>query len=135
MTTKTESEKKIVKRIRRHKRIRAKVVGTAQRPRLSVFRSSQHIYVQLIDDSKNKTLASASDKDLTLKKTKVEIKKEDGKEQLKGKQALAWEVGKIIALKAKEMKIDTVVFDRGGNIYHGRIKCLADGARKGGLKF
>jgi len=110
------------KRIRRHKKIRMSIKGTKNRPRLFVFRSNQHIYAQLIDDDKSKILVSASDKGL---KTKKGEKKSD----------IAKEVGKLIAKKAVESKIEKVVFDRGGVIFHGRIKSLADGAREGGLKF
>lgn len=109
------------KRIRRHKKIRKTMHGTAQMPRLCVFRSNQHIYAQLIDDDKEKVLAVASDKDLKAKKGK--------------KSDLAKEVGKLIAKKAIEMKIEKVVFDRGGILFHGRVKALAEGAREGGLKF
>ena len=96
--------------------------GTKDRPRLFVFRSNQHIYAQLIDDDKAKVLMSASDKDL--KGTKKENKSESARQ-----------VGVFIAKKAVEGKIEEVVFDRGGTVYHGRIKALADGAREGGLKF
>ena len=96
--------------------------GTKDRPRFFVFRSNQHIYAQLIDDDKAKILISASDKDL---KTKKGGKKSD----------VAKEVGKFIAKKAMESKIEKVVFDRGGIVFHGRIKALAEGAREEGLKF
>ena len=105
----------------KHKRIRAKISGTSKRPRLHVFRSLRHIYVQVIDDSKGKTLLSASDHNVNTKE--------------KGKTSVAFALGKKIAEEAKEKKIKEVVFDRGGNIYHGRIKAVADGARDGGLKF
>ncbi|MBI2625310.1 MAG: 50S ribosomal protein L18 [Candidatus Nealsonbacteria bacterium] len=118
MKTKVKNEK----RIRRHKRVRAKIFGTAVRPRLCVFRSGKHIYAQLIDDIKGKTLDSASD--LELKKTKI-----------KGRVASSNEVGKLIAKKALEKKIEKAVFDRGGYRYHGRVKSFAEGAREGGLKF
>lgn len=109
------------KRLVRHKRIRAKVSGTALRPRLCVFRSGKHIYAQLVDDGKGKVLFSASDSALgKAKQTKVEK---------------AREVGKLIAEKAKKAKMEKVVFDRGGYGYHGRIKAVAEGAREGGLKF
>lgn len=110
------------KRERKRKRIRAKIFGKQERPRLAVFRSLRHIYIQLIDDSKNKTLAAASDYDLKdrNKKTKKEIAKE---------------VGVLAAKRALEKKITEVVFDRGGFKYQGRIKALAEGAREGGLKF
>ncbi|MEI7424538.1 MAG: 50S ribosomal protein L18 [Candidatus Staskawiczbacteria bacterium] len=112
------------KRIRRHKKIRIYVQGTKDRPRLFVFRSNQHIYAQLIDDDTSKVLVSASDKDLKLTKAS-KLKKSD----------IAKEVGKLIAGKAIENKIEAVVFDRGGTLFHGRVKSLADGAREGGLKF
>jgi large subunit ribosomal protein L18 len=103
--------------------IRKKVVGTTQKPRLSVFRSNNDIYVQLIDDHDGKTLASASsrDKDIVAQKVnKVE------KSKL---------VGQAIARKASELGLKDVIFDRGGNLYHGRVKAVADGAREGGLVF
>lgn len=115
-------EKK-AKRIRRHKRVRAKVSGTGKRPRLCVFKSQKHIYGQLIDDDKGKTLAQASDLELSKKSEK------------QGKMNIALEVGKLIAGKAKDLKIEKVVFDRGGYKFHGKIKSLAEGAREGGLKF
>jgi large subunit ribosomal protein L18 len=104
-------------------RIRAKIAGTAQKPRLSVFRSNTDIYVQLIDDDNSVTLAAASSRDKDIKAQTVN-KSEKGKL-----------VGQAIALKAKELGIETVVFDRGGNLYHGRVKAVADGAREGGLQF
>ena len=106
------------KKIRRHNRVRAKVKGTSQMPRLCVFRSNQHITAQVIDDEKGKTIIFASD------------------EKLKGnKSQKAIEVGKAIAKLAQEKKISKIVFDRGGFNYHGRVKALADGAREGGLQF
>jgi len=110
------------RRLRIRRRIRKISSGTETRPRLSVFRSNKEIYVQLIDDVNGKTLAAASsrDKDVDAKGTKSEI---------------ASAVGKAIAEKAKKAGIDTVSFDRGGNLYHGRVKSLAEGAREGGLKF
>jgi large subunit ribosomal protein L18 len=110
------------KRIRRHKKIRQSMHGSAQRPRLCVFRSNQHIYAQLIDDDNAKVLAHVSD--ISLK-----IKKGDKKSDT------AKEIGKLIAKKAIENKIEKVVFDRGGIVFHGRIRALAEGAREGGLKF
>lgn len=110
------------KRIRRHKKIRMDIFGTKDRPRLFVFRSNQHIYAQLMDDDKAKVLVSVADKDIKIKKGE---KKSD----------VAREVGKLIAQKAIEAKISTIVFDRGGVVYHGRVKALAEGAREGGLKF
>ena len=117
MVTKTERRQKI------RYGIRKKVSGTAQKPRLSVFRSNNDIYVQLIDDEDGKTLAAASsrDKDIVAQKApKVE------KSKL---------VGAAIARKATELGLKDVVFDRGGNLYHGRVKAVADGAREGGLNF
>lgn len=110
---------KIVQRTRRRKRIRAKVFGTPAKPRLSIFKSNKFTYAQVIDDTTGKTLVSAND---------MEIKKG-------GKLEKAGEVGKLVAERAKEKKINTVVFDRGGFIYTGRVKALAEGARAGGLEF
>lgn len=103
--------------------IRAKISGTTAKPRLSVYRSNNEIYVQLIDDSKGQTIASASSKDKDIAAQKVN-KTEKGKL-----------VGVAIARKAGEIGLKEVVFDRGGYLYHGRVKALADGAREGGLKF
>jgi large subunit ribosomal protein L18 len=114
------SDKK-TKRQRRHTKVRAKIHGTKDKPRLCVFRSINHIYAQLIDDGEGKVLISISDKEI--KKPKI------------NKTEIAKEVGKLVAKKALEKKIETVVFDRGGFIFHGRIKAVADGAREGGLKF
>lgn len=100
------------KRVRRHKRIRAEIFGTKERPRLCIFRSNKYIYGQLIDDQIGKTLAAA-----------------------RGKIKDALQVGKLVAKKAKDLKIEKVVFDRGGYSYHGKIKSLAEAAREGGLKF
>jgi large subunit ribosomal protein L18 len=116
----------VTKSIRREKirfRIRRKISGTAQRPRLSVFRSNNDIYVQLIDDDGSKTLASASsrDKDIVARK---------GTKSEKSKL-----VGAAIARKAVELGLKDVIFDRGGYLYHGRVKSVADGAREGGLNF
>jgi large subunit ribosomal protein L18 len=104
-------------------RIRRKISGTAQKPRLSVFRSNTDIYVQLIDDDNSVTLASASSKD-------KDIKAQAGTKTEKSKM-----VGQAIARKATELGLTSVVFDRGGNLYHGRIKAVADGAREAGLQF
>ena len=112
-------EKK-AKRIIRHKRVRAKVLGSSEKPRLCVFRSNQHIYAQLINDATGKTIASVSDVDLKLKDKKADASKK---------------VGTEIGKKAVENKIIEVVFDRGGYKYHGRVKSLAEGAREAGLKF
>ena len=120
------------KRYRRHRRVRAKIFGTVERPRLYVFRSAHHIYAQLINDEKGETILSSSD--LKLKKAKTQIR---GKEKVNriGKIATAYEIGKLIAKKALEKKIEKVVFDKGGYKYHGRVKALAEGARDSGLKF
>ena len=109
-------------RERRHRRVRAKVFGTAERPRLVVFRSNRGIEAQLVDDLEGKTLAAASW--LQLKKSFKGTKTEQ-----------AAEVGKLLAQKAKQSGVETAVFDRAGYLYHGRVKALADGAREGGLKF
>ena len=114
---------KVIRRQKLRWRIRTRVQGTAQKPRLSVFRSNKDIYVQLIDDNNGTTLAAASsrDKDIAaVKGTKV---------------AQSASVGKAIAQKAKALGIESCVFDRGGYLYHGRVKSVADGAREGGLKF
>ncbi|NJR48511.1 MAG: 50S ribosomal protein L18 [Leptolyngbyaceae cyanobacterium CSU_1_3] len=110
---------------RRHARIRKRVEGTLERPRLSVFRSNQHIYAQVIDDTAQHTLAAASTLDPELK-----AKLESGSNQ----EASA-EVGKLVAQRALAKGIQTVVFDRGGNLYHGRVKSLAEAAREAGLDF
>lgn len=104
-------------------RIRKKVAGTAQKPRLAVFRSNADIYVQIIDDVEGKTLAAASSRDKDINAQKV-TKSEKSKL-----------VGQAIARKAKDLGITTIVFDRGGNLYHGRVKAVAEGAREGGLQF
>ncbi|MFA6296617.1 MAG: 50S ribosomal protein L18 [Patescibacteria group bacterium] len=108
-------------RTRRHKRIRARMKGFSTKPRLAVFRSNKHIYAQLIDDNAGKTLLAGKDSEL--------------KDMKKKKGEIAFEVGKLIAKKAIEKNITEAVFDRGGYKYAGRVKSLADGARKGGLKF
>ncbi len=112
-------------RLRRHIRVREKIKGTPDRPRLCVFRSLNHIYAQVIDDTKGQTLAAASTLDA------------DVKAQLDGKKKSeqAGVVGEALAKKALEKGVTTVVFDRGGYQYHGRVKALAEAARKGGLKF
>jgi large subunit ribosomal protein L18 len=108
-------------RERRHRRVRGKVTGTAERPRLAVFRSNLGISAQLVDDHAGRTLAAATWQNLS---------------KLKGsKTDQAKEVGKSLAAKAKEAGVQTCVFDRGGYLYHGRVKALAEGAREGGLKF
>ena len=109
-------------RLRRHARVRAKISGTAECPRLNVFRSSQHIYAQIIDDVKGVTLVAASST-------------EKGFEGFGGNIEAAKKVGQMIAQKAAAAGITNVVFDRGGYVYHGRVAALAEGAREGGLKF
>ena len=111
------------RRLRRHLRVRRKVAGSSERPRLVVFRSSKHIYAQVVDDVRGVTLLGAGD---TSEGIQV-----DGK----GKTARSFALGRLIAVKAKEKGIAKVVFDRGGYQYHGRVKAVADGARKGGLEF
>ena len=112
-------------RLKRHKRVRAKIKGSAETPRLSVYRSLNHIYAQLIDDVKGNTLVTASTLDKEVKDALA------GKD----KKAQAYAVGELLAKKAKEKGIEAVVFDRGGYLYTGRVASLADGAREGGLKF
>lgn len=113
------------RRVRKHVRVRKTVAGDALRPRLNVFRSSKHIYAQIVDDVNGRTVVAASSLSKELK------------EQLKtgADRAAARAVGKLIAQKAKEKSVVKVVFDRGGYVYHGRVKELAEGAREGGLKF
>jgi len=113
-------DSKVLSRKRIHRRIRKKVSGTAQKPRLVVFKSNKQIYCQLIDDVNGVTLASASSNDISEKSAKVEMAKK---------------VGGLIADKAKSQGIENIKFDRGGYLYHGRVKSLADGAREGGLNF
>jgi large subunit ribosomal protein L18 len=120
-----KKEDRKFKRIKRHLRIRKKVFGTSERPRLSVFRSEKHIYAQIIDDTKGHTLVSASTLDPDLR---ARIAKTYNKEAAK-------EVGKLVAQKALSKGISQVVFDRGGFKFHGRIRELADAAREAGLKF
>ena len=119
MVTKTDRK---AERVRRHKRVRNKISGTAECPRLCVYRSNTNLYVQIIDDEKQVTLVQAStlDKEVKTKKANKEAAKE---------------VGTAIGKKAVAKKINTVVFDRGGYIYHGRVKALAEAAREAGLKF
>ena len=109
-------------RIRRHIRVRTKISGTPERPRLNVFRSNSHIHCQIIDDVNGVTLASASSLDKAI-------------EGYGGNVAAATAVGKLIAERAKAKGIENVVFDRGGYLYHGRVQALAEGAREGGLNF
>ena len=168
------SKLKREKRFRHHKRVRVKISGTSKVPRLCVFKSAKHIYAQLIDDEKGRTLAAAGDLKLNLKtelpkeanqrdksllhsslrlgqvkmrtlssspskspslKVSKEEKTEETKKPLRGKVALAYGVGKLVAKKALEKKIEKIVFDRGGYRYLGRVRALAEGAREGGLKF
>ncbi|HYT03512.1 MAG TPA: 50S ribosomal protein L18 [Gemmatimonadales bacterium] len=111
------------RRYRRHLRVRQKVAGTGERPRLAVFRSSKHIYASVVDDTRGVTLVGAADTS-----DGVQV---DGK----GKTARSFALGQLIASRAKAKGITKVVFDRGGYQYHGRVKAVADGARKGGLEF
>jgi large subunit ribosomal protein L18 len=108
-------------RLRRHRRIRGRVVGTAERPRLCVARSNKRIYAQVIDDARGHTLAAAGSHEASLRSL--------------SKGEAAAEVGKLLAERAKQAGVGQVVFDRGGYKYHGRVKSLADGAREGGLEF
>ena len=112
-------EKKRLHREKRRKRVRRKVAGTAERPRLSVYRSNVHVYAQLVDDDAGHTLAAADSREVG----EAESRKE-----------AARKVGELIASRAADAGVETVVFDRGGNKYHGRIAALAEGARSGGLK-
>ena len=109
-------------RVRRHARVRRSVVGTESRPRLSVYRSNRYIYAQVIDDSRGATVAAASSQEEALRSKTLTAE-------------TASEVGKLLAERAKAAGVDSVVFDRGGFKYHGRIKALADAARDGGLEF
>lgn len=120
------SKSKIEKRLKRRIKIRKKISGSAACPRLSVFRSNNSMFVQIIDDVAGKTLVSGASKE-------VKDKKSDS--ALTGKILTGFELGKLIAEKAKAKNIEQIVFDRGGYKYHGRIKSLADGAREGGLQF
>lgn len=110
------------KRVQRHKRVRAKVFGTKDRPRFSVYRSNKHLFLQLVDDERCKTVLGVSDKKIKAKKG---WKKSD----------VAYELGKLLAKLTQEKKITKAVFDRGGYKYHGRVKKAAEGAREGGLQF
>ncbi len=114
-----------VNRKKRHRRVRTKVNGTAERPRLNVFRSSKHIYAQVIDDQAGKTMAAASSID-----SQIRSEFKHG-----GNREAARKVGELLAKRAVDKGIKDVVFDRGGYLYHGRVKELADGAREAGLKF
>ena len=114
-----------VRRLTRHVRVRRRVSGSAERPRLCVFRSLNHVYAQVVDDAKGVTLAAASSLDPEIREQR------DGKP----KSQISTLVGKLIAQRAKEKGVSTVVFDRGGHKFHGRTKALADAAREGGLVF
>jgi len=118
----TKPDKNVVRK-RRHNRVRKHVTGTAERPRLNIYRSNKHIYAQLIDDKNGVTLVSAStvDKDLNLEST--------------GNIEAAKQVGELVAKRAQDKGYQSVVFDRGGYLYHGRVKALADAARDAGLEF
>lgn len=120
----TKADKNVARK-RRHVRVRRKVVGTTERPRLNIFRSNQHIYAQLIDDTNGVTLVSASTVDPELKE-----QVEHG-----GNVGAAQKVGELVAKRAIEKGYKSVVFDRGGYLYHGRIQALADAAREAGLEF
>jgi large subunit ribosomal protein L18 len=118
-------DKKILARFKRKKRIRKHLSGTTEKPRLSVFRSSKHIYAQLIDDTCGETIASASSLDNILKE----------KPKFENKVSLASFVGEVLAERAMARGVKKIVFDRNGFLYHGRVKALSEGARKGGLIF
>ncbi len=122
----TKFRRALTLRQRRHMRVRAKVKGTSQRPRLNVFRSSAHIYAQVINDLEGVTIVAASDLEEAVKERAGENAP---------KMARATTVGQVIAERAKEAGIESVVFDRGGFLYHGRVKAVAEGAREGGLVF
>lgn len=119
------AQKRKQARIKRQKRIRKKITGSMERPRLCVYRSSRHMYAQLIDDTSGKTLAAASSLEETLK----------GNNDIKGKIEVANHVGKLIAERTLEKGFKTVVFDRNGFLYHGRVKAVSEGAREAGLIF
>ena len=121
----TRTKGRVAARSRRQRRVRKKVVGTTERPRLAVYRSNKHISAQLIDDSKGHTLASASTYESA-------VSTDEGSS---GSSAAAKIVGQLIGERAVAAGVDTVVFDRGGNRYHGRVAALADAAREAGLKF
>lgn len=128
---KNKTKLKIEKRKRIHRRIRAKIIGTEQKPRLYVFRSNKHIYCQIIDDKKAITLVSACDKEIK----RLDLRENEKTKFFSKKVAIAYLVGNLIAKKALDKKIKKIVFDKSWYKYHGRIKAVADGARIGGLKF
>lgn len=117
-----KAQSKRAARIRRHRRVRKQVRGTAARPRLAVFRSNRHIVAQIIDDVEGRTLAAASTLEAELREGAASVD-------------AATRVGELVATRAREAGITTVVFDRGGNVYHGRVAAVADGARNAGLEF
>ena len=121
LTSKTRGKSKSAARTRRHLRLRKKIVGDAMRPRLVVTRSARHVFVQIVDDTKGHTLASASTMEAELRSFAGD------------KTAKSTEVGKLVAKRAKAAGVTEVVFDRGGNKYAGRVAAIADGAREGGL--
>jgi large subunit ribosomal protein L18 len=121
----TRTSKRVVSRLKRHSRVRKNVLGTAERPRLSVFRSPRHVFAQLVDDTTGRTLVSASSLSKEMRDSVGAKKKKD----------ISKAVGLLLAQKAKAAGIEAVKFDRGGYLYHGRVKALAEGAREGGLKF
>lgn len=123
-----KTKAKLIKKDRRKIKIRVKVSGTQAIPRLSVFRSNTSLFLQLIDDVKGVTIVSAHSRE-------IKIAKEKSENDLAGKIAIAFELGKLIGKKALEKKVGKVVFDRGGNRYHGRVKAAAEGAREAGLIF
>jgi large subunit ribosomal protein L18 len=118
-------------RVRRHARVRAKIAGTAQRPRLAVYRSNRHIYAQLVDDDAARTLVSASDREVEGGGGQAAGQ---GTGQGTGKTAPAKAVGELLAERAKSAGIERAVFDRGGRLFHGRVAALAEGAREKGLQ-
>jgi large subunit ribosomal protein L18 len=117
-----QATRKRLARLRRHRRVRARIHGAAERPRLAVFRSNRHIYAQLVDDDSGRTLAAASS-------VESDVRGAAG-----GKKEAAKVVGQLIAQRAKAAGVDRAVFDRGGRLYHGRVASLAEGAREGGLQ-
>ena len=123
-----------LKRQRRHRRVRAKIKGTDEVPRLCVFKSTKHIYTQLINDEKGETLIAASDSEIK-KSTGSKVSKQKKEKKFINEISKAYEVGKLTAQKAAKKEIKKVVFDRGGYKYHGKVKALAEGAREGGLQF
>ena len=117
-----QAARKRLARVRRHRRVRKRIRGAADVPRLAVYRSNRHIYVQLVDDGAGRTVAAASS-------IEVEVRKAAG-----DKTAVAKTVGQLIAQRAKQAGVERAVFDRGGRLYHGRVRSVAEGARQGGLQ-